>query len=422
MDYQTFIKDLSKLIAFKTVQGEALPNAPFGIENKRALNFFLSLANEFGFSTINYDNYGGEIYFGEGEELGIIGHLDVVPAGNGWETDPFTLTEVDDFLYARGTEDDKTPCLLCLYALKELKEEGVKFNKKVRLLVGCNEESGWKDVEYMKEKTTFPKYGFSPDSNFPVSYAEKGLTHLKVALPKFKKFSSLCGGTVINAVCDYAKVTVDKDAIDLDLIKKYGLTLKDDCILESVGIGAHGSAPEKGKNALYPLLKYMEESGEDLYGLPDLLFKDGIGLSKFQNEQGKTTISPNLIITEGEKQYLACDVRIPAPVTLNDLKGNFALIKQEYTLTERHEPFMAKKDGWLVCGLLSAYNEVTGENAEPQYQSGSTFARVFEVGCGFGFGSTKGTRGCHEPNEGVSIEHLKKSFEIYKKAIYNLVK
>ena len=421
MNYSDFLLDLKKLISYKSIQDVATDDAPFGLENKKALHFFLEVAQNFGFDTINYNNYGGEICYGEGEEVGIIGHLDVVPIGLGWNTDPFTLTEVDGVLYGRGTEDDKTPCLLCLYALKELKDEGVKFNRKIRFIVGCNEESGWKDIEYMKTKTTFPVYGFSPDSNFPVCYAEKGIYHLKITLPKFKNFKNLKGGTVINAVCDLASVEADASVIDKNLIEKYGLKLNGN-IIESFGVPAHGAYPEKGKNALFPLLKYMEEMGEGLLGLPELLFKDGLGLSSLENEQGTTTLSPNLIINERGNYVLACDCRVPAPFGKNTVYSYFEKIKLPYEIIERNEPFMADKNGWLVNALLSAYNEVTGENAHPVAQRGSTFARVFKVGCGFGFGDDRGTKGCHEANEGITVSHLKKSYEIYKKAIYNLVK
>ena len=421
MDYPKFFSDLKTLISFKSVLGKAQENAPFGIENKKALEFFLSLAKNFGFECINYDNYGGEFYYGEGEEVGIIGHLDVVPVGLGWNTDPFKLTEIDNVLYGRGTEDDKTPCLLCLYALKELKDEGVKFNRKIRFFVGCNEETGWKDVEYMKTKTTFPVYGFSPDSNFPVCYAEKGIYRLRINLPKFKHFKNLKGGTATNAVCDYASVEADSCAIDSDLLNKYNLKLTDG-LIESFGVPAHGAYPEKGKNAFAPLLKYMEDMGEELFSISTLLFDDGLGLSSLVNEQGAVTLSPNVIIKEDGGDILVCDCRVPAPFTKNTVYPYFEKIKLPYTLIEVNEPFMADKGGWLVNALLSAYNEVTGENALPVAQRGSTFARVFKVGCGFGFGDDNGTKGCHEANESITISHLKKSYEIYKKAIYNLVK
>ena len=423
MNYTDFFETLQSLISIESVLDTPTEDAPFGKENKRALEFFLNKAKEFGFETINYDNYGGELFYGEGEEVGIVGHLDIVPLGQGWKTDPLKVTEVDGVLYGRGVEDDKAPCLLCLYALKELKDEGVKFNRKIRFIVGCNEESGWKDIEYIKTKTKFPKYGFSPDSNFPVCYAEKGVYHLNVTLPEFKNFKNLTGGTAFNAVCAYATVEATEKGIDNALLEKYGLKLNGN-LIESFGVSAHGSHPEMGKNAFYPLLKYIEEMGEELYNLPDLIFNDGVNLAPFVNEQGKTTLSPNIVKKVGDKLVLTCDLRLPAPFCIEQLKENLAKIKQEYVVIEKHEPFMADKDGWLVKALLDSYNEVTKENAKPIYLCGSTFARCFEVGCGFGFGDDdRGyTKGCHTSHEGVTVEHLKKSYEIYKKAIYNLVK
>ena len=174
-NFDSFYRDLEKLISYKSVKGERKNNAPFGEEIKNALRFFLARAEELGLNTVNYDDYLGEVYVGEGEEIGIIGHIDVVPAGSGWNTDPFSLTEKDGTYYGRGLSDDKTPLLTCLYILKELKDSKKPLKKKFRLFIGCDEESGWQDVEYAKTKTVFPTFGFSPDGDFPVSYAEKGM-------------------------------------------------------------------------------------------------------------------------------------------------------------------------------------------------------------------------------------------------------
>ena len=204
--YDNFIKDLSKLISIKSVLGKAEKGKPFGKEVNLALECFLSIAKNFGFNVKNYDGYIGEVTFGEGEEIGIMGHMDVVPSGEGWQTPPYTLTVKDGVLYGRGILDDKGPMLLTLYILKELKDSKVKVNKKFRLFVGTNEESGWQDAEYFSKNFGFPKFGFSPDGNFPVSYAEKGMAIVEFKLPKLKKYSFVKSGTVINAVCGKAQI------------------------------------------------------------------------------------------------------------------------------------------------------------------------------------------------------------------------
>ncbi len=202
-NFNEYITDLKTLISFKSVLSTPKADAPFGAGIKECLSFFLDLATKMGFETINYDNYAGEIAFGKGEEIGIIGHLDVVPIGIGWTTDPFTLIEKDGVYYGRGLSDDKTPLLSCLYALKELKDSGFSVNRKFRLIVGCDEESGWRDIEYLQTKTTLPKFGFSPDGNFPLTYAEKGIVEVSFSFPKLKNFTDVKGGTVDKTVSDY---------------------------------------------------------------------------------------------------------------------------------------------------------------------------------------------------------------------------
>lgn len=423
-DYSNFLLDLEKLISYKTVgispETKTSENMPFGKECSLALNYFLDVAKRMGFNTINYDGYAGEVFFGEGEEIGIIGHLDVVPEGNGWKTNPFSLTIKNKKLYGRGVVDDKLPILLCLYALNSAKNSGVKFNKKIRLFVGLNEETGWRDLEYLKSKTVMPAYGFSPDGDFPLSYAEKGIYYLVFKLPKLKNFTSLSGGVAVNAVCDYAKIKPLK-TIDEKLIKKYNLSYKGEFI-ESFGVSAHGSSPQKGKNALSPIFKLMRDANEELNSFPENAFDDRLGLTKVKTEQGIVTLSPNLIKTEGENTYLYCDLRVPAPINVNDLRkylDNFGL---SYTLTEKHPPMMVEKDGFFVKALSSAYEKHFNQDATPIAMGGSTFARAFSKGCAFGMFVDGACGGCHEANEYVSEDFLFKAYNVYLDAIINIVK
>ena len=419
-NFSSFISDLKTLISFKSFRTAPTDGAPFGIETKKALDFFLSVALKFGFDTINYDGFAGEVVFGEGQEIGVIGHLDVVPTGLGWNSDPFNLTKIGDAYYARGIQDDKSPLLLCLYALKELKDSGIPVNKKFRLIVGCDEESGWQDVEYLNSKTTLPEYGFSPDGNFPVSYAEKGITEVIFEFPKLKKFHFLSGGTVLNAVCDYARCQVDADAIDLKLLEKHGLTITADRIIESKGKAAHGSQPHLGKNALKPLFNYFLDMGEDVKNIVDYLFNDKAEISQIKTEQGYVTFSPDLLSEKNGVVTVACDLRIPAPLTIDDLKPKFDTFGINVKYYTRHQPVLVPKDGWFVKTLLGAYTSVTGENAEPISLGGSTFSRAFKKGCAFGPAFPGQIDNIHDANENVSEENILRAYKIYKTAIFAL--
>lgn len=421
-DYNNFISDLKNLISYKSVQSAPQENAPFGLENKKALECFLTIANRMGFQTINYDNYACEVILGNpnGKEIGIIGHLDVVPAGDGWETDPFTLVEKDGYLFGRGVNDDKGGSLMMLYALKELKDSGVPVTNKFRLFAGCNEESGWKDIDYLKTKTVMPKYGFSPDGNFPLSYAEKGMFELTFTIPKLKNFHSLKGGTVVNAVCDYAFAVATEKGIDLNLLKKHGLSLKNGNVIESFGKSAHGSSPKDGVNALKALFNYFADMGESVSNVCEYLFEDKGGIFNLSNEQGIVTFSPDLICEDETGIHITCDLRIPAPFNLQTVTPTLDTFGLQYKTVERHPPVMVEKDGWFVNALLSAYNKVTGERATPISMSGSTFARAFAFGCSFGVKFPDSDANMHCANEKCKIEEIKKAYEVYKTAIFEL--
>ena len=420
-NFQNFITDLSSLCKHPSVKASAQNDMPFGSGVQGALNEFNDIANKLGFKTKNYDNHILELSYGEGQEIGILGHLDVVPAGNGWNTDPFCLTEKDGVYFARGVHDDKGPTLLCLYALKEVIDSGIKFNKKIRFFVGTDEESGWEDIEYFnKHYGGFPEYGFSPDGHFPLTYAEKGIAPTIFTFPAFEKFTDLTGGVALNAVCDYATVKPlfipEKGELDA-----FSLTF-DGELIHSKGISAHGSEPHKGKNAMKPIFEYMAFKGEKVQNVLDCLFLDKHGVFNMVSEQGSVTLSPNVVKSHSQAVEILCDVRIPYPFTLEEVKQKFDLFGFSYQAEEHHKPTCLPKDGWFVNALLNSYNKITGENAKPISMGGSTYARAFKMGCSFGADFPNTDNSIHNSNERFTKEEMLKTFDIYRLAIENLVK
>ena len=149
------IESVCDLITYPSISNETNdPKAPFGDSCSNVLKHFLNLANNLGFKTKNVDGYCGYVEFGEGNELvGIIGHLDVVPANeDDWTYFPFVPTITDNKIYGRGTIDDKGPTIASLYAMKAVMDymnnNSISFNKRVRLIVGLNEEKDWKCIDY----------------------------------------------------------------------------------------------------------------------------------------------------------------------------------------------------------------------------------------------------------------------------------
>lgn len=420
-NYKQFLIDFAKLISAKSVQSEPLDNMPFGKGVADAYKVFTDVCTRMGFTVTDYDGYIGEFSVGgdETEEsyknaLGIIGHLDVVPAEGEWNTDPYTLTLKDGVFYGRGVEDDKGPMLCCLYAVKELLDDGYTFDRKVRFIIGLNEESGWADVDYYKTKAVMPTEGFSPDGNFPVTYAEKGPAKVVFTYKYDGSFTGFKGGTVSNAVPDYACVY---GKVDEELLNKYNLKVKGNEI-ESFGKSAHGSRPQDGVNAIKPILQYVNEvDGGILDSLIENLFNDKQGIFNIGDETGSATISPNVIDFKDGKIVLTCDLRVPARMDIENFIPLLDAMSIDYEIKAYHNPHYVDVNGSLVQGLNEAYNDATGENDVPYSCSGATFASVFESGVAFGPAFRNAKSAIHEPNEFMSEENLLKMFNIYRTAI-----
>ncbi len=406
------IKDLSEIIKFDSSQSLPSQGAPFGIGAKKALDYFLNLAKSFGFETKNYDGYAGEVIFGNGEEFAILAHLDVVPAGKGWTHDPFG-GEIDYNLkrvWGRGAMDDKGPAVISLYALKALKDEVFAPNKKIKLIVGCNEENGWGCIDYYEKHAHMPETGFSPDADFPVIYAEKGILHLKINFYGNFGFSTLSGGERANMVCDYCETDAPTDN---KKIEELGLFCESGKICAH-GKSAHGSCPDDGINAIAPILKYL--GLDEIY---EKLFEKCYGLKDMHDETGYLTFSPNVISGNKDKISVICDIRYPSTHTLDEV---LCRISDEYEIMSEQAPLYNDKNCFLIKTLCSVYNYVTGKDVQPVAVGGGTYARALKCGAAFGPEEVGDENTIHQANEYITFEKIEKCFEIYKLAIERLTR
>lgn len=276
---EDMLSSTCELIKIPSVNFESEdPSIPFGENCTKALNYILSLGESLGFRTKNIDNYCGYIEFGEGDEmLGIIGHLDVVPEGENWTYPPFSATISDGKIYGRGAIDDKGPVIASLYAMKAVMEN-CKVTKRVRLILGLNEETNWKCINYYKLHEEIPTLGFSPDADFPCIYAEKGVLSLSLSSlyssnDKLKITEIDCLNNPINVVPKYCSVTLSaSNTLNIDsvlqdikkLVSYHNFNIEvsfedTNIILQSYGIAAHSAHPDLGTNAISPILIILNE-------------------------------------------------------------------------------------------------------------------------------------------------------------------
>lgn len=404
---------ISEIIRFNSAKSAPEKGMPFGRGTAECLDYFLKLARSFGFETVNYDNYAGEVIFGEGEDFAILAHLDVVPAGSGWAHDPFggEIDYPNKKIWGRGAMDDKGPAIICLYCMKQLKDEGFFPAKRIRLIVGCNEESGWECIKYFNEHSTMPETGFSPDADFPVIYAEKGIMHVKFTFPTALDLTTLAGGNAANMVCDECVV---KAEINEERLNSLGLVAENGQIV-SRGKSAHGSTPEQGVNAIPPILEYL-----GLHGICAKLFETKFGLNALADETGICTFSPNVVRGGKGSITVTCDIRYPATMSREDVLKAFA--GESYEILSEQAPLFNDKQCALVQVLCGAYNEVTGKQMQPVAIGGGTYARALKCGAAFGPEEDGEENVIHQPNEYITFEKIKKCLKIYKLAIQRLTK
>ena len=436
---ENIVRDIARLVAINSVEGAAEPGAPFGKGPKQALELGLEICRELGLKAVNCEDKIGYGQIGDTEDyLATITHLDVVPVGEGWTGDPFTLREREGYLIGRGVMDDKGPSVLCLYALKYLKDAGVPLRYSIRALLGTNEETGMGDVEYYLDNYKAPVFCFSPDSGFPVCNGEKGICNLRiVSKAKLDKIADIRGGVAGNVIPGKAEAWVkgakpaptESVSVEADG-ELWHLTAK--------GIGGHASMPEGTVNAIGVLISYILENklaGEEEEKFLRLLMKlheswDGSGLG-VDADDGKfepLTIIGGVIGVEDGHIFQTVDSRYPTNTsgrkiadTISALAGELA----EIELKRDTAPFYMSIDNPAVKVCMDVYNAVTGEDAKPYTMGGGTYARDFPNGVSFGpehpersypdfFGPI------HGADEAASIDEFMEALKIYILALIEL--
>lgn len=468
---QNIVSNLCDLITFPSISEETNnSHFPFGKACSDSLKYFLSLANSLGFQTKNVDGYCGFAEFGEGEELiGIIGHLDVVPAKEeDWTYPPFVPTISHNCLYGRGSMDDKGPVIASLYAMKAVmeyyKENHLTFSKRVRLIVGLNEEKDWKGIEYYKMHEEIPTLGFSPDGDFPCIYAEKSVLSLLLCeeestmsiLPKSRFHGQPpiltieeidCMQNAINVVPKFCscilslknknymsnlittcKTTIEKYHYDMDLYKIDASHLK----LSSYGKASHSAHPELGINAISKLLVILQEvfaqwniSFALLEDFCQFIGDDDTGKNlnlAIQDESGRLTLNPSQFYKKENKIYLGINLRIPVHTDPQEIIDTFQKHFRSEVSTLRIQPALyVEKDHFLVQKLCSIFNETCHSNFEPIAIGGATYARAFPNCICFGMNFPKDIDLCHQADEHIEIDKLMLATNIYAKAIHELL-
>lgn len=441
---EDMISFLKELISYRSVQGEAEENAPFGKENKEVLDRFIAECEKFGFKTENFQGYAAHADMNElAPKLGILCHLDVVPEGTGWTGDPYKAEVKDGKVIGRGAIDDKGPAVMALYAMKCISDLKIPLKHGVRLIAGCNEENGSEDMEYYRKKTEFPELLVTPDGNYPLINIEKGMLRCEFSadMPENCALVSLHGGSVINAVPDRctAKVKdtspeeVAESAKGIENVKFTAVTEGNLTVITAEGSCAHASTPEQGYNAVTAMLRLLDDISADT-GVPvsvlNSMFPYGetdggsAGVKCSDDISGELTLVLSVIDIENGSINGKCDCRFPVSKTLSEISeklcGAFEGDNIDAQIILGVEPHYVDSDSEFVRSLLAVYEDVTGNKGECIAIGGGTYVHETENGVAFGAEFPGEDNHMHGADEFITIDNLKLNAKIYANMIIAL--
>ena len=441
--HDEMIDTLQKWIRVPSVKGEAAPGAPFGKEVRSMLDMALADCEQMGFKTQNFDGYIAHADLGEGSDedaLAILAHLDVVPEGDGWKYPPYGAVIENGRMYGRGTSDDKGPAVAALYAMKAVKDAGIPLRREVRLILGCDEESGWEDIAHYNKVATMPRMGFSPDASYPIINIEKGICRLElhgVLSNEGLQVIAFNNGERPNVIPGRASALVAGDAATvaqaeaaakkLDIPTEVHLTDKGVSITVT-GISGHAAYPETARNANGEMLLLLRELGVqgDLRLLADKIGLDykgeGLEISVSDGISGYLTCNLGIIRAGEGGVYATLDIRYPVMTNPDMIIKNVSasLPGMRVEAMEVKEPHHVPAGSELVQNLLDAYHEVTGYERKCLYTGGGTYARSLQEGVAFGASFPQDEDLAHQANEYADIEGLYKNIKIFALAIVKL--
>ena len=439
---EEMIQNLGRLVAIDSTQSDAKEGKPFGEGPAKALEAGLQIAKELGFKTVNLDNYCGYAEMGEGEDIiGIAGHLDIVPVGGDWTYDPFKLTRKGDYVYGRGTTDDKGPVIEALYAMKLLRDSGVKLNKRIRLIMGCNEETGSKCMEHYNEVEEELSCGFTPDANFPCIHGEKG--HMSMtAYSKNTRILSMNGGFVSNAVCDTCTTVIPfEDGLKEKLEKAFsGSKLQEYKVTEengqltiyAKGVPAHASMPALGINAAGVTFECLAKAGfkDDFVTfynehIGTSCDGDGVGL-KFEDAYGDLTFCNGIVKTQDGVISCTIDIRVPVTLKADQVRamceGRLEDENGRIEIGQIGDPLFFPRESPLVNALYKAYVDVTGDTKnQPMVIGGGTYAKSLKNIIAFGPEKLGIDYHIHGADEFILVSGMEEAVLVYMEAIRNLL-
>ncbi len=446
---EQMIKDLQTLVNINSISVTCEGEHMYGEGCAQVLDAMLSLGEKHGFTSEYADYYGGRVmHKGEigDKTVGLWGHLDIVPHGDDWVFPKYEMTNTGKFLVGRGVSDNKNACIQDLYAIKCLRDLGVKLKNNYAVYVGWAEETGMSDIKHIIDKFGYPDFSIVTDAAFPVCHGEKGIFTGTLTCDKLSdEILDINAGLVSNSLPAAAYIIMNKKASELPAlpdtvtVEDLGDTVK----LSAKGIACHAAFPERGLNAigvlLAPLLKNNVFNENDskyfkfLHALGSTYDGSALNIAYSDEESGPLTCVASVARKDGKNFTISLNIRYS--VTIDDENMISTLTKTAgengFVLTEsdNSKPYYIPVDTWYIKDMMRIYKEMTDDDAPSYVMGGGTYARKLKNAVGFGPGMPtdkselnlpEGHGAGHMADEAISIENFIKTAVIYTLALFEI--
>ena len=447
------VEDIFRLVRIRSDRGEPEEGAPFGAGPAKALAEAVKMVKEKGFPVKNYDNCVMAVDLGGTEPgLDILAHLDVVGAGDGWDTDPYQLVRDGDLIYGRGTDDDKGPLVAAMLAMRCVRELELPLTKNVKLIMGTDEETGSRDIEHYYASHPFAPYSLSPDADFPVINIEKAGYGPKFSKTWEKtqgsgvKVLSLEGGIRKNVAPANSKAVISGgdpaqvQEVLAQVSRETGVQLTakaegETLAVTAVGVQAHASTPDEGKNAITATLEALcrldlaQGEAETTVRRLHSCFPYGdnrgkaLGIAMEDEASGVLTLTLSLLTLTQTGFTAIFDSRDPLCATKENtvdvVERKFAAYgwSCEGSLRPAHA---VDADSDFIRTLLSAYETYSGKKGYCEAIGGGTYVHEIPGGVAFGAGDHGFDSHLHGANERARLSRLLMTAKIYALVISRL--
>lgn len=440
------INDLVNWIKIPSIyeQDSIKEKAPFGQPISNSLNYMIDLAKRDGFNSVNDEGYAIHIDLNNVKDkmVGILGHADVVAAGDFWKVEAFSGEIMDNNIFGRGCQDNKGPMIAAYHAMKIIKDLNLPLKNQVRMIVGGDEELEWRCLEHYFKNYPRPDFGFTPDGDFPVIYAEKGIvkyeyygTYLDNEIIEFK------AGISRTSIPDSALVVVKNNNSIKQIFESFCLEHKVEFIIKEannleltlIGKAAHAASPFRGVNAAVKLMEFISENYDNkMFKYFAKKFQgdygEGLGISFNGDKMGFVTSALTLASYQDNNYSFIIDSRYPLEIDVDWYNNTLLTVGQDVSWSKAYSKQIAYQKGiyldtnsTLIKTLLNAYQTFTNDKiSKPICKGGDTYARASKNIVCFGMLFQNTPDLMHQANESVPIDELLKATAIYAKAIYDL--